>query len=81
VASPAPPRPDQHKSPSLADTHQQDPEQPSRSRALIGLVIIALLVVAAVYLVNALREESAREDCLMSGRSNCAPIEVPATGR
>ena len=42
---------------------------------------MAVLVVAAVYLVHALREESEREDCLMSGRSNCAPIEVPSGGK
>jgi hypothetical protein len=54
-----------------------DESQPPRSRALIGLIVVALLVVAAVYLVHALREESQREDCLMSGRSNCAPIDVP----
>ena len=55
--------------------------QPPRSRALLGLIVVAVLVVAAVYLVHALREESEREDCLMSGRSNCAPIEIPASGR
>jgi hypothetical protein len=53
----------------------------SRSAALIGLVVVALLVVAAVYLVHALRNESQLEDCLMSGRSNCAPIEPPSGGR
>ncbi len=65
----------------MTETHEQQQEQPSRSRALIGLVVIALLVIAAVYLVHALREESVREDCLMSGRSNCAPIEFPPAGR
>jgi hypothetical protein len=58
-----------------------DESQPSRSRALIGLILVAVLVVVAVYLVHALREESQREDCLLSGRSNCAPIEIPASGR
>jgi hypothetical protein len=64
-------------------SHQppDDDSQPPRSRALIGLIVVALLVVAAVYLVHALREESQREDCLMSGRSNCAPIEIPAGGK
>ncbi len=47
-------------------------------RALIGLLIMAALVVAAVWLVHALRNESNLEDCLMSGRSNCAPIEAPS---
>ena len=53
----------------------------SRSGAVIGLIVILLLVVAAVYLVHALRKESDLEDCLMSGRTNCAPIEAPSGGR
>jgi hypothetical protein len=60
------------------DDHNQDR---SRARALIGLVIVAVLVVAAVYLVHALRNESELEDCLMSGRSNCAPIEAAPANR
>jgi hypothetical protein len=60
------------------DEHAHDQ---SRSRALIGLVVVAVLVVAAIYLVHALRNESKLEDCLMSGRSNCAPIQVPAGNR
>jgi hypothetical protein len=65
----------------LAQTPDENDQDQSRSRALIGLVIVAVLVVAAVYLVHALRKESQLEDCLMSGRSNCAPIEAPAANR
>jgi hypothetical protein len=53
----------------------------SRSGAVIGLIVVLVLVVAAVYLFHALRNESQLEDCLMSGRTNCAPIEVPSGGR
>ena len=53
-------------------------EDDRRSRALVGLVIILALAVLGVLLVRELRKESALEDCLMSGRTNCAPIEVPA---
>src|SRR5215831_11395422 len=48
-----------------------------RSAALIGLIIILALAIAGVVLVRELRERSRLEDCLMSGRTNCAPIEVP----
>jgi hypothetical protein len=48
-----------------------------RSAALIGLIIILALAIAGVWLVRELREKSRLEDCLMSGRTNCAPIEVP----
>ena len=47
-----------------------------RSAALIGLIIILALAIAGVWLVRELREKSALEDCLMSGRTNCAPIEA-----
>jgi hypothetical protein len=48
-----------------------------RSAALIGLIIILGLAIAGVVLVRELRERSRIEDCLMSGRTNCAPIETP----
>jgi hypothetical protein len=48
-----------------------------RSRALVGLIIILSLAVLGVLLVRGLRDKSRLEDCLMAGRTNCAPIEVP----
>ncbi len=50
----------------------------SRRGALIGLVVALLLVVAGLALVQALRRQGQLEDCLMSGRSNCAPIDSSA---
>jgi len=49
-----------------------------RSAELIGLIIIIALAIAGVWLVRELREKSQLEDCLMSGRTNCAPIETPS---
>lgn len=65
----------------MPEPPEEHEHEQSRSRALIGLVVIAVLVIAAVYLVHALRDESNLEDCLMSGRSNCAPIETPPANR
>ena len=57
--------------------HGNDAADQRRSAALIGLIIILALAIAGVVLVRELRERSRIEDCLMSGRTNCAPIEVP----
>jgi hypothetical protein len=48
-----------------------------RTSALIGLIIILSLAIVGIVLVRELGKESKLEDCLMSGRTNCAPIEVP----
>jgi hypothetical protein len=65
-------KPMNHRSEDREDADQR------RSAALIGLIIILALAIAGVWLVRELREKSALEDCLMSGRTNCAPIEVPS---
>jgi len=57
--------------------HGEDGADQRRSAALIGLIIILALAIAGVVLVRELRERSRIEDCLMAGRTNCAPIEVP----
>ena len=48
-----------------------------RTAALMGLAIVLSLAVARVVLMRDLGEEAKLEDCLMSGRTNCAPIEIP----
>ena len=48
-----------------------------RTAALIGLIIVLALAIAGVILIRDLGQESRLEDCLMSGRTNCAPIEIP----
>jgi hypothetical protein len=48
-----------------------------RTNASMGLIVILVLAIAGVLLVRALREKGQIEDCLMAGRHNCVPIEVP----
>ena len=60
---------------------QHDDGHDSRRPAVIGLAVVAVLVVVGYYLVTSLRENANLEDCLMSGRRNCAPIEMPSGGR
>jgi hypothetical protein len=58
---------------------QNDPEPDgNRGRALAGLVIVVVLLVVGLWLARELRSASQIQDCVMSGRSNCQPIDVPA---
>ena len=51
-----------------------------RRAALAGLVFILLLVLGGLYLAHELRGVSQLQDCVMSGRSNCAPIDSTGSG-
>ena len=48
-----------------------------RTNASMGLIVVLLLAIVGVILVRELRQKSQIEDCLMQGRRNCVPIEVP----
>jgi hypothetical protein len=47
-------------------------------RAVVGLGLIVGLVVVVLFVMQQLRHASAIQDCVASGRTNCAPI---STGR
>ncbi len=53
---------------------------PSRRGALFALALIAALVIGALLLARALHRNAALQDCVMSGRRDCAPIQS-GTGR
>ena len=48
--------------------------------ALLGLAIVLLLVFGCLFLFYRLRDTSQLQDCVMQGRSNCAPIESATSG-
>src|SRR5215469_5352826 len=56
-----------------------EPDDPgsrdTRRAALLGLVLVLLLVGGGLYLAHVLHDASRIQDCVMSGRTNCAPIE------
>ncbi len=58
---------------------EEDAER--RTAALMGYIVVLLLAIAGVVLVRELGKKSQLEDCLMAGRRNCAPIEVPLRPR
>ena len=51
-------------------------EPPSRRGALIGLLVALALIVLGLVLVKLLGSSTRLEDCAMSGRTNCAPIDT-----
>lgn len=55
-------------------TRAPDPDEAGRRRALAAVLFLLILVVGGVWLANTLRREAAREDCLASGRRDCAVI-------
>ncbi len=44
---------------------------------LIALAILILLVGFGVWIADTITDLQREQDCLMQGRSNCAPIEIP----
>jgi len=57
------------------------PTPPSRRGALIALVFIVLLILGALFLEHVLHDASNLQDCLMQGRTNCAPIDASSPNR
>ncbi len=50
-----------------------------RRAALIGLIVTLLLVLGGVLLVRVLGRAARLQDCVMAGRTDCAPIDSPAS--
>jgi hypothetical protein len=51
----------------------------SRRGALMGLGVVVLLIMSGLVLVDLLRDTSQEQDCVMSGRTSCAPIETSSS--
>ena len=55
----------------------RDPrEPPPRRGAVIGLLVALALIVLGLVLIRLLGNTTRLEDCALSGRSNCAPIDA-----
>jgi hypothetical protein len=60
----------------------EPPRNPAPRRgALIALAFIVALIVGALFLEHVLRDESNLQDCVMQGRTNCAPVDATAPSR
>jgi hypothetical protein len=57
------------------------PEQEARDRRAANIFLLTagvVLVGIGVWLANAMVDARRADECMSSGRRNCAPIEVPA---
>ena len=56
-----------------------DPEaERARNRSNVAALVFAVILIAIGWLlIQKLSANGRMEDCLMSGRTNCAPIKVP----
>lgn len=58
------------------------PKEPdSRRGALLGLLVALLLIAFGLILVRELGNAGRLQDCVMSGRTNCAPIDPTTSGQ
>lgn len=55
----------------------QDDQDRSRRRSLIALAVVVAIFVVSWILVQELYQSEKLQDCLLSGRTNCAPIATP----
>ena len=61
----------------MNDRPPDDTQPPdSRRGALIGLGLVLVLIVGGLVLAHVLRGTARLQDCVVSGRTNCAPIET-----
>jgi len=55
---------------------------PDRARGPLGwvsLLVVAALVLCGWFVLRQLQADSKMQDCIMSGRKNCAPIDTDST--
>ena len=60
----------------MMEHDEQDDGVPVQSNrgALIALGVVAVLILSGLWLMHVLGAASATQDCLASGRTNCAPV-------
>jgi hypothetical protein len=58
----------------------ESPQPDPRKRALLGLLLVLALVLGGLYLSHVLHKTGELQDCVMSGRTNCAPLDPHAGG-
>jgi len=55
---------------------ESGPPEPNPRRALVGLAALVVMIVAVLFMMHRLNQAAQIQDCVASGRTNCAPIET-----
>ncbi len=60
--------------------HEDEPQEEAdrQTRSLAGLAFVLVLVIIGLFLVQRLAATAKLQDCVMSGRTNCAPVDNSA---
>jgi hypothetical protein len=64
--------------------YSRDPDDNFHHRMKVNLLafaVLALIVVLGIWLANTMVEMRKNQDCVLTGRTNCAPIRVPVEPR
>lgn len=48
---------------------------------LLAFAVLSLIVYCGIWLANTMAQLRADQDCVLMGRTNCAPIKVPVESR
>jgi hypothetical protein len=48
---------------------------------LLAFLVLTLIVFCGIWLANTMAQLRRDQDCVLTGRTNCAPIQVPANPR
>lgn len=78
------PQRDSTPAPDLAAYERTDTDDDYRHRMtmnVLGLLVTALLIIAGIWLADKITEMRKNQDCYLSGRRNCTPIEAPPIER
>jgi hypothetical protein len=70
------PAPDERKQPAKpAPADMEDPEGP-HPFGMFPVIVLLVLILVGLIVAFKLRDVSNLQDCVMSGRKNCAPVDT-----
>ena len=61
----------------MADEPDDDRDSGPLRGPLIMLVVLVVAIAGTVFIMHRIHDASAIQDCVASGRTNCAPIATP----